>query len=111
MHFRSRLRAPVGSRVLFRPAPPFAAPPFRQHADACECIFRIILSPDALDVKCCLMLPAGSRREMLMRFALLATLTASMAALAASTPVCGAALAPPAFSIIHAGQLLAVPGK
>jgi len=48
---------------------------------------------------------------MLMRFALLATLTASMAALAASPPVSGAALAPPAFSIIHAGQLLAVPGK
>jgi imidazolonepropionase-like amidohydrolase len=61
------------------------------------------------------MLPAGNPRargrEMLMRFALLATLTASMAALAASPPVSGAALAPPAFSIIHAGQLLAVPGK
>jgi len=48
---------------------------------------------------------------MLMRFALLATLTASLAALAASTPAGATALAPPAFSIIHAGQLLAVPGK
>jgi imidazolonepropionase-like amidohydrolase len=46
-------------------------------------------------------------REMLMRFPLLTTLIAVLAA--AGTHA--AALAPPAFSIIHAGQLLAVPGK
>jgi imidazolonepropionase-like amidohydrolase len=50
---------------------------------------------------------------MLMRFSLLAlvALTAGMVTLAASTPADAAVLAPPAFSIIHAGQLLVVPGK
>jgi imidazolonepropionase-like amidohydrolase len=42
---------------------------------------------------------------------LLAALTVSIAALSASTPADATALAPPPFSIIHAGQLLAVPGK
>src|SRR5580693_8754350 len=50
-------------------------------------------------------------REMLMRFPLLIALTASMVTLAASTAANAAALSPPAFSIIHAGQLLVVPGK
>jgi imidazolonepropionase-like amidohydrolase len=48
---------------------------------------------------------------MLMRFPLLIALTASMVTLAANTAANAAALAPPAFSIIHAGQLLVVPGK
>jgi imidazolonepropionase-like amidohydrolase len=50
---------------------------------------------------------------MLMRFPLLAAvaLTALMVALSAGTAANAAALAPPVFSIIHAGQLLAVPGK
>jgi imidazolonepropionase-like amidohydrolase len=43
--------------------------------------------------------------------ALATALTVSVAALSASTPANAAALAPPPFSIIHAGQLLAVPGK
>jgi imidazolonepropionase-like amidohydrolase len=38
-------------------------------------------------------------------------LTVSIAALSASMPVGAIALAPPPFAIIHAGQLLAVPGK
>jgi imidazolonepropionase-like amidohydrolase len=42
---------------------------------------------------------------------LLVALTATISALAASTTAHATALAPPAFSIIHAGQLLAVPGK
>jgi imidazolonepropionase-like amidohydrolase len=57
--------------------------------------------------------------EMLMQFpltarslaALLAALSVSVAALSASIPASATALAPPPFSIIHAGQLLAVPGK
>jgi len=48
---------------------------------------------------------------MLMRFPLLVALTATVVTLVASTPGTAAALAPPAFSIIHAGQLLAVPGR
>jgi imidazolonepropionase-like amidohydrolase len=48
---------------------------------------------------------------MLMQFPLLAALTASVVTLAASAAANAAALAPPAFSIIHAGQLLVVPGK
>jgi imidazolonepropionase-like amidohydrolase len=50
---------------------------------------------------------------MLMRFPLLAAvaLTATLVTLSASTPANATALAPPVFSIIHAGQLLAVPGK
>jgi len=48
-----------------------------------------------------------------MRFPLLAAVapTALMVALSAGTAANAAALAPPVFSIIHAGQLLAVPGK
>jgi imidazolonepropionase-like amidohydrolase len=55
---------------------------------------------------------------MLMRFlttrplaALTAALLVGVAALSASTPANATALAPPPFSIIHAGQLLAMPGK
>jgi len=60
----------------------------------------------------------GYPQEMLMRFstirqlaALAVALTVSSTALSQSVPVRGSALAPPPFSIIHAGTLLAVPGK
>jgi len=43
--------------------------------------------------------------------ALAAALIAGVAALSGSAPAAAVALAPPPYSIVHAGQLLAVPGK